>query len=77
MVWVATHALKHWSVHFLANVIFITEWDPPAVGKCNLEGSPQSVLFSGFLSGKAGWVVGIHCGRICLVPLGENAKTPA
>lgn len=63
-------------MQFLANVIFITEWDPPAIGRCNLEGSPQSILFSGFLSGKAGWVVGIYNRRIWLVPLGENVKTP-
>lgn len=41
----AAHAPEHWSVHFLVNVIFITEWDPPAVDRCNLEGSPPSICF--------------------------------
>lgn len=49
-------------MQFLVNLIFITELNPPALGRCNLEGSPQSVLFKVFLSGKAGWVVGIHNG---------------
>lgn len=33
----------YWSIGLWDVVIFITEWDPPAVGRCNLKGSLQSV----------------------------------
>lgn len=48
-------------------VIFITEWDPPVVGKCNLKGSLQSAR--GFYLSGSFFQVGRNSG-ICWNPSG-------